>query len=194
VQPIREVVPDLREDIAAIVDRALAFHPSERFPSARVMQQWVRDALGSLPDASIPEAPPSQSPTVISHANAPRPPGRTGRVATSFLLAAAAAAVVHLAAAETTGDPRLPAPHVAGMSRAPTSLGMGLPYDLGVDILSQQATAAASAAEAPAPAVELADAETIDLDAIERQAAESSTSASAHSGKTREGNGRGEPR
>jgi len=48
-QPINELLPDLPDAVASLVDRALAFEPGKRFPSARVMQEWVRDAHQLLP-------------------------------------------------------------------------------------------------------------------------------------------------
>ena len=42
--PIRSVLPDLPEAVAAVIDRALAFHANDRWPDARSMQQAVSEA------------------------------------------------------------------------------------------------------------------------------------------------------
>lgn len=46
--PIRTVLPGLPADVADVVDRALAFDPNDRWPSAGAMQRAVRDALASV--------------------------------------------------------------------------------------------------------------------------------------------------
>jgi serine/threonine-protein kinase len=73
---LREVIPSIPARVATIVDRALEFNPGERFPSAQVMQEWVRDARVPL---ALPSAPYSQAPTVMavaSHAST-EPPWRS---------------------------------------------------------------------------------------------------------------------
>jgi serine/threonine-protein kinase len=42
--PLASVVPDVSPAVAALVDRALAYEPNERWPDARAMQDAVRDA------------------------------------------------------------------------------------------------------------------------------------------------------
>ncbi|MBK9262340.1 MAG: serine/threonine protein kinase [Polyangiaceae bacterium] len=46
--PIRSLLPGLPADVADVVDRALAFDPNDRWPSAGAMQRAVRDALASV--------------------------------------------------------------------------------------------------------------------------------------------------
>jgi serine/threonine-protein kinase len=48
VPPVRSRAPALREDVARILDRALAFDPSDRFADASEMQQAVRDAAAGV--------------------------------------------------------------------------------------------------------------------------------------------------
>jgi hypothetical protein len=45
---IRSVLPWLPADAAEVVDRALAFEPNDRWPSASAMQRAVRDVLAAL--------------------------------------------------------------------------------------------------------------------------------------------------
>ena len=47
-QPLRSAVPDLAEPVAALVDRALAFDKSARWPDAASMQQELRRAYHNL--------------------------------------------------------------------------------------------------------------------------------------------------
>jgi serine/threonine-protein kinase len=49
VPPVRSRSPDLPDDVAVILDRALAFDPDDRFADARAMQQAMRRVAGSLP-------------------------------------------------------------------------------------------------------------------------------------------------
>jgi serine/threonine-protein kinase len=49
VPPVRARAPSLPKDVAAILDRALAFDPSERFADARAMQQAIRDVARGAP-------------------------------------------------------------------------------------------------------------------------------------------------
>jgi serine/threonine-protein kinase len=69
---LRTVVPEVPADVAAIVDRALAFEQSERWADARAMQQAVRTALdargGPDPTAGGGKAPTG---TLISRATVP---------------------------------------------------------------------------------------------------------------------------
>jgi serine/threonine protein kinase len=51
-EPIRDIEPGLPANVAAIVDKALAFHPKDRFDDALDMQRAVRAALAELPEVS----------------------------------------------------------------------------------------------------------------------------------------------
>jgi serine/threonine-protein kinase len=44
--PIHDLAPDLPAEVAAIIDRSLAFEQGDRWPNARAMQRAVRHALG----------------------------------------------------------------------------------------------------------------------------------------------------
>jgi eukaryotic-like serine/threonine-protein kinase len=58
-RPIREVNPEVTEDLAAVVMRALAYKPDDRYSSAQAMKQSLEATLmrgGSAP-AVIPQAP-----------------------------------------------------------------------------------------------------------------------------------------
>jgi serine/threonine-protein kinase len=56
VPPVRARAPSLPREVAAILDRALAFDPAERFADARAMQQAIRDVA-----RGAPLAPPASS-------------------------------------------------------------------------------------------------------------------------------------
>jgi eukaryotic-like serine/threonine-protein kinase len=59
---LREVVPDAPGAVAALVDRALAYEPADRFPDARTMQAAVRSAFASVTGAAIAPGPgPSEA-------------------------------------------------------------------------------------------------------------------------------------
>jgi hypothetical protein len=58
VTPVRAKMPDLPEDVCAVLDRALAFEKEERFADARAMQQAIR-ALRPTEAAAAPAPPPS---------------------------------------------------------------------------------------------------------------------------------------
>jgi serine/threonine-protein kinase len=122
--PVRTVVPQLPEPVAAVVDRALAFDRVARWPDARAMQEAVTasyasleagDSAPALPRVSIPDREeaatppdvPSRPATITtgravtqSVEEAPRPPtGTPGRRRTIAIAAGAAAAVVVVALA-----------------------------------------------------------------------------------------------
>ena len=46
--PTAKIAPDIPESVAAIIDRALAFKPADRWPNAMAMQAAVRDAYRAL--------------------------------------------------------------------------------------------------------------------------------------------------
>ena len=49
-RPLREAAPDVPRAVAAVIDRALAFHKSERWPDAMAMREALRWARMSLED------------------------------------------------------------------------------------------------------------------------------------------------
>ena len=55
-RPIGAVLPELPEEVAAVVDRALAFEKGERWASALAMQEAMRDAHGALRARALPMA------------------------------------------------------------------------------------------------------------------------------------------
>jgi serine/threonine protein kinase len=55
--PLAEANPKVPDFVAAVVDRALAFNPNDRWPSARAMQEAVRGARTRLmPSSELPAA------------------------------------------------------------------------------------------------------------------------------------------
>ncbi len=64
--PVRSVVPGVPENVAAIVDLALAFHRDARYPDARTMQADVRAAMRG-------EKPPFASARLQARDDATRP-------------------------------------------------------------------------------------------------------------------------
>jgi serine/threonine-protein kinase len=74
------VVPDVRADVALVVDRALAFDRELRYPDAKTMQRDVEELLrggrpsyaSSLPP--LPQAPPSSVRSAPQPASKPEPP------------------------------------------------------------------------------------------------------------------------
>jgi serine/threonine protein kinase len=71
--PLASVLPQVNAKVAAVVDRALAFDPADRWPDARTMQAAVREAIIDV-DREGP--PPSLRGTVP--APLPGPSGTTG--------------------------------------------------------------------------------------------------------------------
>jgi serine/threonine protein kinase len=70
--PLASVVPEVPADVAAIVDRALAFQKTDRYPDCKAMQVDVRAAYQTHTGA----APPSTA----QPRNMPPPPSRQPRV------------------------------------------------------------------------------------------------------------------
>jgi serine/threonine-protein kinase len=83
--PLRRIVPGAAPEVAAIVDRALAFRPEERWPDARAMQAAVRAAFAGPIPASAPIAG-----VVMA---APPPPSEDTAMATTLRLPALRAPV-----------------------------------------------------------------------------------------------------
>lgn len=75
--PIRSIDPSIPADVAAIVDRALAFQQKQRFPDARSMQHAVRGARAAVAAAPVPStrmpasAMPLSSTIAVSHPSGP---------------------------------------------------------------------------------------------------------------------------
>lgn len=61
-QSLAEVAPDMPSDVVALVDRALSFEPSERFPDAASMQRAVAEAAARLTNVASSPAPSSSQP------------------------------------------------------------------------------------------------------------------------------------
>jgi serine/threonine-protein kinase len=81
VPPVRSRAPALGEGVARLLDRALAFDPSERFADAREMQQAVRRTAEGVRDV-VPDA---------MEADVDRPPSRRNiRAAAAFGVVAVA--------------------------------------------------------------------------------------------------------
>jgi serine/threonine-protein kinase len=71
---LKSVLPDVDPRVAAIVDRALAFEPEQRWPTAQAMQAAVRDVLLSLDPTRVLSAPalaPSSGRVVTAVTKAP---------------------------------------------------------------------------------------------------------------------------
>jgi len=164
VQPLAEVAPHVPDNVCAIVDRALAFDQSDRFPSALVMQEWVRDANQQLqaPLASLPEGPTSGPPSLTPSSLTPSsltpptdflssqenervtPPrrGGFGRIVSTFVLSAAACVALHVYYAKSKGLPVVP------------------------NVLKNMVVVKPLSAGLPAEAAKWVDKQTIDLDAV----------------------------
>jgi serine/threonine protein kinase len=56
--PLREVNPEIPEELATVVDRALAFDKAERWPDARAMQRALRQAYETITRQPFSTAPP----------------------------------------------------------------------------------------------------------------------------------------
>ena len=63
-RPLREAAPDVPRGVAAVIDRALAFHKSERWPDAEAMREALRWARMSLEDRPSQKAAASSAPAV----------------------------------------------------------------------------------------------------------------------------------
>jgi serine/threonine protein kinase len=59
--PLASVMPSASAEVAAVIDRALAFAPEDRWPDARAMQQAVREAQRSLDARSGAVAEPPRA-------------------------------------------------------------------------------------------------------------------------------------
>jgi serine/threonine protein kinase len=73
-RPIREAAPDVPRSVAAVIDRALAFHKSERWPDAHAMREALRWARMSLD-----ERPSQQTVSSTAEVEAIAPPVETRR-------------------------------------------------------------------------------------------------------------------
>ncbi|MCS6900791.1 MAG: serine/threonine-protein kinase [Myxococcales bacterium] len=64
---LRQLRPDLPTPVIALVDRALAFHPHDRWPDAFSMQEAVREAYNKLGEV-LPTSthPPPVEPTLVN--------------------------------------------------------------------------------------------------------------------------------
>ena len=130
---IRSALPDLPKPAAALVDKALAFEPKDRWSDARAMQKALREAAKALPapadltsllDASRVDGPFEQNPTLLSSAisrdRASSPPQR----ARAWLAAAGAGAALLAGAIgflATRGAPQPDAPLAAAAQPAAES-------------------------------------------------------------------------
>jgi serine/threonine-protein kinase len=68
VQPIASVLPGIPKGIGAVIDRALAFRPEDRWPDARSMQAALRAAAKALPEAGPDGIVP---PVIVSRPSLP---------------------------------------------------------------------------------------------------------------------------
>jgi serine/threonine-protein kinase len=184
---IKTVVPDLDPKVAAVVDRALKFHPDDRWQDAKSMQAGVREALASLAgerapaSAAVASAAPFASPPSSNATKMPivaeLPPRRASRgsgarvLVVVTVLGGLAAGLAWLVrerprATAASFDPPVvtapaPAPssHAAVAHRSPGgTLTILTPADADVDA---EADAGARADAEPAPdsgAIALADA------------------------------------
>jgi serine/threonine-protein kinase len=65
---LSSVVPGVADKVASVIDDALAFHKSERWPDARSMQEAVRSAYRDRTGMSISTAPRPSIPDAVVHA------------------------------------------------------------------------------------------------------------------------------
>jgi serine/threonine-protein kinase len=68
IQPIASVLPGIPKGIGAVIDRALAFRPEDRWPDARSMQAALRAAAKVLPEAGPDGVVP---PAIVSRPSLP---------------------------------------------------------------------------------------------------------------------------
>jgi serine/threonine-protein kinase len=104
--PVASVAPYVSPHVAAVVDRALAYDKSNRWPDARAMQEGVRNAYARLREAPIttapklvpPEAPAPTAPVATAMATA-EPVSRTDDGLVPGLAGRRRAAIVAVGAA-----------------------------------------------------------------------------------------------
>ena len=140
---LKSVREDLPDAMAALVDRALAFDPDERWKSAKQMQEAlrsVREALGpyeyqgvSLTDAESEQQTlegSAQGPTTVPHTKPDRPGRRDAGVASHrspvrLIIAAVTATALFFAALrvqpQTAAEPHTPPSVQPGMAVSPAA-------------------------------------------------------------------------
>jgi serine/threonine-protein kinase len=125
---LRSIQPDVPAQIAAVVDRALAFDRDARWPDARSMQRALREAgqatSGLAPGVMIQLAAGPQrgmsAPSLLGATLALAPPARRRRGVSAALLVATAAAIA-VASMLTLGalGPRAGSPQANGVAALP---------------------------------------------------------------------------
>jgi serine/threonine-protein kinase len=167
---LRSIQPDVPSQIAAVVDRALAFDRDARWPDARAMQRALREAgqsiSGLAPGAFAQLAASPQrvmsAPSLLGATLALAPPGRPRRGYGAALFAAAAAAIA-VAMTLTIGalGPRASATQSSSVTVTPVvetapptpppASATPTPAPPVVDAAPAPAASATSLARAPAP-------------------------------------------
>jgi serine/threonine-protein kinase len=155
--PLRTVAPKAPKALAAIVDRALAMNPIDRYQDARAMQSATRQALAALPDGddarvdvSGPTLASARSASEIA-SSAPDPPtlrrdGAPSRRAWPWALGAAAAL-----AALAAGLFALRPPHPPITAPPPSAAQPTAPAPIVSAAPPPAVSASASASAAPHP-------------------------------------------
>lgn len=118
--PVRSVNPDVPEDLAQVVDRALSFAREGRFPNARAMQKALDSTLGDRPRRVAKD---TEATTLPEHAPSVQRPAR-GRVGliTVLALGALAGLVLSVSSARRTfsiAQVATPAPSVSSVRITP---------------------------------------------------------------------------
>jgi serine/threonine-protein kinase len=89
---LRSVLPDVPEDVALIVDRALSYDKVDRWPSARDMQEAVSVVLRRLPVRTPLSSPPRR-----------KPPSETDRTAETLVASSPASSRGSISVAPSVG-------------------------------------------------------------------------------------------
>lgn len=74
VPDVRELNPEVPDDLVAVINKALAKHPDDRYQSAAQMAAALRNVLGRLKTGVSTEAPPPPGATMVE---TPADPGAT---------------------------------------------------------------------------------------------------------------------
>jgi len=173
--PVRSFRPDLPHELAAIVDRALAFDQKDRFQSAREMQQALWNTgdpallagprasvptFGSFPPPTLPPLPPrpgaaAQTGSAVARDSLEgRPRRRSGPI-----IAALCGALFVLAVIVGVDLRRRGAPEPSPASPSPSPLPLPLPLPLpDVGAAAAPSPLPPPAPPAPAPTASAADA------------------------------------
>lgn len=165
--PIRSVLPSVPKQVAAILDKALAFDPKDRWQDARTMQRAVREARcamgapvpgprGSRPESEMPSHPDAFAASVALQPPPEGAPRRTprGLLPVVFGVAGAAALAVLLGIVATRSPSNVVVDHPSSAAQAAPSA----PAPLAAEV-AKPAPMEASGAAAPTQPSEIPSAQ-----------------------------------